>query len=521
MSLLSDKINSYAIETGISFDSAYAFPPVQTGTVTNTSASDWLLTGIQPVYQSGVSPVGGSGSWNFVSTISNGGCRLRNTGTVKNAINDGDYSVGIWIKFNNLDYTGSPPMLVWSPPFTGGFLLSANGSVSTGKYYPTLNWATPGGQASDLTTELNTTDWYYFALTKIGSELKFYMNGVLKSTVTNNQTISGTFLNFGQVYQGMTFSSNLANWYVASPSVIGATEIAEIWKAGAGIKSFPTPLNRTTNSFPIEYGIEMNEGFSVAPTITGSSAPAVNTTTFTLTGSSGSPTLSTLCPAGGRGSWLFPNSSGSAEGAGIQSTSALTQTWADGDFSTGFWIMMPSFPGTYYGGSRDFFKLTSSAFGIHLGINETSGVWRFTRSLDGGATYTNFGPTLTANQWYYISIVKSNASSNITFKIDNASTTTDSLSGSGTGGLIKFGSSSSLDSTQIYYISNFYMGSTTAVDSTAMTTIDLVGRTTPGIIKYYDGAAFQTALNPYVYDGTKWVLWNSYRRLSSEWIPTV
>jgi hypothetical protein len=515
MSLLSDKINSYAIETGISFDSAYAFPPVQTGTVTNTSAANWLLTGTAPVYESGVSPAGGAGSWKFTSNSSTG-CRVRNTGTVMNAINDGDYSVGVWIKFNNLDYVGSPPMMAWQPAFTGGFLLSAN--YSSGKYNPVLNYAT-GAQINDFTTELNTTDWYYFALTKIGSELKFYINGVLKNTVTNAQTATATSLNFGQIYQGFTFSTNLANWYVASPSVVNAAAIAEIWKAGAGIKSFPTPLNRTTNSFPIEYGIEMNEGFTTAPTITGSSAPAPGTTTFTVTGATGNPVYSTLCPAGGRGSWRFPNS-GSA-GAGITSTSALTQTWADGDFSTGFWIMMPDLSGTYYGNSRNFFQLTSSGFDIVLGINETSGVWRFTRSINGAASFTNFGPTLNVNQWYYISIVKSNASNTITFKIDNANTTTDSLTASGTGGVIKFGIGNSLDSSQVYYISNFYMGSTTAVDSTAITTIDLVGRTTPGVIKYYDGAAFQTALNPYVYDGTKWVLWNSYRRLSDEWIPTV
>ena len=519
MSLLSDKINSYAIETGISFDSAYAFPPVQTGTVTNTSAGNWLLTGVAPTYQSGVSPVGGGGSWNFVSTTTNGGGRLRNTGTVMNAINDGNYSTGIWVKYNDLSMTASTaPIMAWQPALTGGYIFSLY--QSGGVYYPQMTIVS-GSAVIDYTTPLNTTDWFYYAVTKIGSEVKFYINGALKVTVTNAQTPTATTLNFGQISQGYTFSTNLANWYVASPSVVNAAEIAEIWKAGAGIKSFPTPLNRTTNSFPIEYGIEMNEGFTLAPTITGSSAPAVGTATFTLTGSSGNPTLSTLCPAGGRGSWLFPNSSGSAAGAGIQSTSALTQTWADGDFSTGFWIMMPSFPGIYYGGSRDFFQLTSSAFGIHLGINETSGVWRFTRSIDASATYTNFGPTLNANQWYYISIVKSNASNDITFKIDNANTVTDSLTASGTGGLIKFGSSSGLDSTQIYYISNFYMGSTTAVDSTAIATIDLVGKTTPGIIKYYDGAAFQTALNPYVYDGTKWVLWNSYRRLSSEWIPTV
>ena len=520
MSLLSDKINSYAIETGISFDSTYAFPPVQTGTVTNTSASNWLLTGTAPVYESGVSPVGGSGSWKFTSNSSTG-CRVRNTGTVMNAINDGDYSTGVWVKFNNLDFgsTGNPPLIAHQPAFTGGYIISSSYNSTTGKHSPQLTYATTLA-IIDRTTELNTTDWFYFALTKIGSELKLYINGVLKGTVTNAQTATATTLNFGQIYQGFTFSSNLANWYIASPSVINAAAIAEIWKAGAGIKSFPTPLNRTTNSFPIEYGIEMNEGFTTAPTITGSSAPAVGTTTFTVLGTTGNPVFSTLCPAGGRGSWRFPNSTN--PGSAIVSTAALSSTWADGDFSTGFWVMMPSFPGTYYSNSRDFFRLTCSAFGIHLGLSKDgSDQWRFTKSLDSAATYSDFGPVLNSNQWYYISIVKSNASSNITFKVDNANTVTESFTGSGIDGTIKFGSAVSLDSTQEWYISNFYMASTTAVDSTAIATIDLVGKTTPGIIKYYDGAAFQTALNPYVYDGTKWVLWNSYRRLSDEWIPTV
>lgn len=518
MSLLSDKINSYAIETGISFDSAYSFPPVQTGTVTNTNAADWLLTGIQPVYQSGVSPVGGGGSWNFVSNTTNGGCRLRNTGTVKNAINDGDYSVGLWVKFNDLSMTGSTaPLMAWQPAFTGGYLFSLY--QSGGKYFPQMTYASTGAAAVDFTTELNTTDWFYYAITKVGSEVKFYINGALKVTVTNAQTPTATTLNFGQISQGYQFSTNLANFYVASPSVIGATEIAEIWTAGAGLKSLASPLKRTTNSYSVEYSIEMNEAFTLNPTISGTGT-LTSGNKFTFAGENALPTNSTLGPIGGKGSWKFTNAN-NLEGCYITSTSAITNTWADGDFSVGFWVMTPGQAGTFYN-ERSLFRISSSAFDIQLAYGQNaSNQYVFSRSIDGATTWTDFGPVITPNQWYFVSIKKSNATNTVEFAIDVTNTSTASLTATGTGGSFRIGPAGALDGVGDTYISNFYIAPTSAIDSTALDAIKLAGTTAQATLNYYDGitATWKQSLNPYVWNGTKWVLWSPYRRLSDQWLP--
>jgi hypothetical protein len=78
-SVLNTKINSFAIENGIEFSQAYALVPNQTGTNTETSATYWAKSGRNPVFESGVNPPNGSGSWRMLSDGTDG-CYHRTNG---------------------------------------------------------------------------------------------------------------------------------------------------------------------------------------------------------------------------------------------------------------------------------------------------------------------------------------------------------------------------------------------------------------------------------------------------------
>jgi len=249
-SALNTKINSYAIENGIEFDFAVATPPTQTGTLQENTPAYWSVLGLSPVYESTVGPPGGSGSWRF-TTSTGSGCRLRNNGGVVLTLSsDGDYSIGFWAKANSLRPTSTAAdaavLYVLSPTATTGFAVNVTGG----------NHATPNKISltslgsivvTDVTMDLNT--WYYFAVTKTGTNLNFYINNQLKQTRTAMQNATSSVQAWGDnVATVDVLSTNISNWYYASTSVIGPTQIAEIWTAGSGINKNiqETPATATT-----------------------------------------------------------------------------------------------------------------------------------------------------------------------------------------------------------------------------------------------------------------------------------
>lgn len=234
-------------------------------------------------------------------------------------------------------------------------------------------------------------------------------------------------------------------------------------------------LNSKINSYPVEYSIEFNQTFTLDPTITGSGIP-LDGNKFVVTGGSSSPSYyPNIGPPGGAGSWYFPNED-NLTGTGIESTSKLPSTWGDGDFSTGFWVMFPSFGGAY-NGVMDVFRLTSSAFTVRIALSRNaSNEWQLSRSLDGGTTYVGFTPALNTNQWYFVTIGKSNAFSVIQCGLNATYVNTTGFTGSGTGGIIKFGSQTSLDAARPFYISNFYIGTSTGIPASAASAINTAGQ---------------------------------------------
>ena len=233
---LNTKINSYAIENGIEFDQAFASPPTQTGTVTENTSANWAILGKNPVYESTVGPLGGSGSWKYVGDASTG-CRLRtNAGALLPLSADGDYSVGFWVKANDLRdldaFNNSIQMFVLASSATHGFAINVTGGLATLPYNISLTAA-----GSTITTDvtMDTTNWYYFAVVKSGTNLNFYINNVLKQTRTNMGTAANaTAIIWGDnIASSDGYSLNISNFYYASTSVIGSTQVAEIWTAGS------------------------------------------------------------------------------------------------------------------------------------------------------------------------------------------------------------------------------------------------------------------------------------------------
>ena len=237
-SALNTKINSYAIENGIELDQAFAIPPTQTGTIVENTSSYWSIVGRNPVYESTVGPLGGSGSWKFVSDTGNGSALRNNGGAILTLSGDGDYSIGFWAKAIQLptdSAEASARLYAITSTSTHGFSITVSGSTSATPSRIVLT-STLTNTITDVT--MNTTDWYYFAVVKSGSNLSFYINNELKATRTNMQNANAAQQVWGPIIASASANNstfNISNAYYASTSVIGPTQIAEIWVAGKGV----------------------------------------------------------------------------------------------------------------------------------------------------------------------------------------------------------------------------------------------------------------------------------------------
>jgi hypothetical protein len=271
-------------------------------------------------------------------------------------------------------------------------------------------------------------------------------------------------------------------------------------------------LNSIINSYPIQYGIEFNQTFTLNPTVTGNGSIGAGNK-FTLSNQAGDPVwYSNIGPVGGKGSWLFPNVSGS-DGTSVSTVEAnIPSTWADGDYSLGFWVMSPDLSGTYFtpmpiisvgmssGGSTD----------VQLCIGKTGSDWKFIYSVDGGTTFAAFTPPISQNVWYFVTIRKDLANSQLTFTLDTQYSSTVTNTTTGTARPIRIGAIGALTLPDVY-ISNFYIAPSSVIGPTQQLQIYNAGITPPRVVKYWNGSAWITSSDQKVYNGTAWVDWNAQR----------
>lgn len=236
-SRLHNKINSYSIQKGIQFNADNNFPPVETGSLPQSEI--WSNTTSGPS-TSLDGPGGSAGSIKY-----NLGTMRRNrlTGSWTSAFTDAIYSMGFWFKVEPSTYVPDEfyNMFIATPPVNGGVAININ-CASAGN--PETTYLLINTYYAITPITINKGEWYYVAVIRNYDTVSVYLNGSLSFTLTG-QTPAGsiTGVNFGsnaQSYSNVypaTFS--MSNFYVADPSVIGATEIAEIWEAG---KKVSTPI---------------------------------------------------------------------------------------------------------------------------------------------------------------------------------------------------------------------------------------------------------------------------------------
>lgn len=255
---LHNKINSYAIEKGIEFGTDNSLPRLETGSFPQSVTSQWFTFSTNNSTPSPDGPGGGNYSHNFYYNTGRRYRKLYSTNPADwySVINDGDYTVGIWVKINPYTYTQATGVLLM-----GNVLATSRGGWS-------LNFVTNGAGFEPLSqivvnfpissTQLGTAvlfdgvntnnyaeidRWYYIVIRRTNNtNMEIYLDGVLKHSITGifvNTATDPLGFQFGSPNIGGSapdrFSVNISNFHLSTSSVIGPTEIAEIWNVGKSI----------------------------------------------------------------------------------------------------------------------------------------------------------------------------------------------------------------------------------------------------------------------------------------------
>lgn len=252
---LHQKINSYAIEKGIEFGSDNSLPRIETGSYPQSDTTDWFSFSTSNSVTSEDGPGGGNYSHKFLCSTNRRYRINYSTNTWYNALNDGDYTIGIWIKINPYTYAAAQGALICgnvAVTSKGGWTLivvtNAAGfepltQLSVG--YPTSNTTSGNvilfdGLQSDSYVELDR--WHYIVIRRTdNTNMEIYLDGVLKHNLTGIfvPTTNPLGFQFGSpIIAGIApdrMSYNISNFHLSPSSVIGPTEIAEIWNVGKSI----------------------------------------------------------------------------------------------------------------------------------------------------------------------------------------------------------------------------------------------------------------------------------------------
>lgn len=248
-SRLHAKINQYPIEKGIEFNADSNHPPTETGSLSQSSISDWSYQSNSCV-SSFDGPGGGDGSVLYYLDTARRDRFNISSGNWGNALLDNNYSVGFWFKINPATYTEAllANIFTIATPTSGGFAFNVvtNGVGQPQSTSVMINYGNGIYTFQDAynmsSNAIQFNKWYYLAVVKNGTTGDLYLNGVKQTTVTMT-TGTPTSVNFG--YASLSGSSplrtsyNISNFYVASTVIINSNEITDIWNAG---KTMSTPV---------------------------------------------------------------------------------------------------------------------------------------------------------------------------------------------------------------------------------------------------------------------------------------
>ncbi|NDB61726.1 hypothetical protein EB001_25285, partial [bacterium] len=250
----------------------YSIAPTRTGS--NPLGTYTLSNTPAPTYESTVGPIGGSGSWKFVST-SSGSVRFRTTSTNEwLGVNDTDYTQGFWFSVGSipaLTTSGSAPTAA-----TIYALLPVTGIGFNVSIAPSNTTATQGGVslAGKILIQYESTSyvigptyeankWYYIATRRIGSTIETYINGSLVQTQTIAPSATVTSMSFGAISNPTTTSDTnfwVSNFHQSTSSILNATAIAEIWAVGSSINKTITETPATASALMTDPTIAVQNG---------------------------------------------------------------------------------------------------------------------------------------------------------------------------------------------------------------------------------------------------------------------
>jgi hypothetical protein len=283
---LDNKINSYAIETGVNFDQPVVSPPVQTGTVTSTNPNDWTLLGNLAVYEPNVGPIGGGGSWKFAASTDGTQSRLRSTSSsIVSRINDSNFSVGFWLKVNSYTpVSGTGYVLqVWAPSQTLGYAINAINNLANNEN--SLIFTNAAGNNIFLSQPLAYNTWFYVAIRRNGNNWELYFNGqlVFTETRTSSSSTASTLFWGPNGITNAAINVNISNWYVSQYSTIDATAISEIWTIGntapVSVNYSASPMTASAQS--VDVSLKLDNVFLTTPALASAlmTEPTIATTT--------------------------------------------------------------------------------------------------------------------------------------------------------------------------------------------------------------------------------------------------
>ncbi len=240
---LHDKINSYAIERGYELNEAVTTNPQRTGTTTST-ASLFLNSPSNITFEPNGGPIGGAGCWKFTQTTvaSNNGRATIPNAQLLPSLSDNDWTIGFWFKWGTVPTSYAGYLTNIGNSSAAGYYISFQNSTA-GANYGKIRLDTTNGLNALSTSKILDTNWHYISVRRINLPTivyQLYIDGQLEATGTSTTTTvptAGTQMGSSSAQTG-TLDLYFSNWHIASSSVLGPTEIQEIWLAGS---TLPNP----------------------------------------------------------------------------------------------------------------------------------------------------------------------------------------------------------------------------------------------------------------------------------------
>ena len=247
-SMLKNYLSSSSLEQWFEFDSNVIQNSGSGGTYQTTAFG---RTGTVTA-QIGNGPVGGNslelGATNALGSMYSNSSASPMLYTTE--MSDNDFSYGIWFKFPTTLGTNNKGIQSWSGPngSTRGF------EIRNKKVYFYID-SNSHSYTYTGSADLNDNKWHFAAMRSNGSSYYFYLDGsqVQTGSISGNLATPTSWSLANGGTNGDTYRFNVADFFVAPYSTVGATQISNIWnagqvtvQAGAGMVQ---PVVRFNNSF--------------------------------------------------------------------------------------------------------------------------------------------------------------------------------------------------------------------------------------------------------------------------------